>query len=642
LASQSPAGAASRAPAAAPVLTSAGQSPAAIGLNWTDTASTPFTNYTVEEASLASGWMFSVVTIITSQGTTSYVASGVSPGVQYAWQVTENYLTCFTVFCTPTSQTTNVLNLTQPSVAFLNDTAVTATGATLLWTNNASYGPLVSFDQYALYEEKNGQAPALLTMISTEATLRYVATLVSGASYTFYVETSDCAPGCAGSGAALSVTQSDLLTVGTPQPLSVTVFAQRTTINLGQPDYFTCTPTGGMSPFSYRWDFGNGTFVGGPASESVTLGALALQIVTCRVTDSQPSSASGAVDVQVNPALAVTASMNRTAVDVGQIVGFVCSVAGGTTPYGQSWSFGDGMSTTGNTPSHAYSGAGDYVPTCSVTDGAGVTAAPSLPLVVSPALDVSALASSTAAAPGTMLAFTAVASNGSGTYSAYTWSFGAGTPVSGADVTHAFTATGSASGTVRAVDSNGGTAARSVTVDVSRIAVVATPTPTSVSTGVGVKFNATASGGAGGPYNFTWRFGDGSTGYGPSTTHPYRATGTESPTLTVTDRLGATNATTLPSIAVSVAPTPFSWFTGWVALGIAIAIVAIILIVLLARRRSAESGELEKASSAYVPPTDPKKTIRGSKVCAFCGASNLPIRRTCSHCGKPLSRGTGP
>lgn len=89
-----------RATPAAAALSVAGQSPAAIGLSWTDATTGTFTNYTLQEASQPSLWAFSTVAVITTAATTTFVVSGISPGEDYDWQVIENYQTCF-FFCTP-------------------------------------------------------------------------------------------------------------------------------------------------------------------------------------------------------------------------------------------------------------------------------------------------------------------------------------------------------------------------------------------------------------------------------------------------------------------------------------------------------------------------------------------------------------
>ncbi|MGI0070483.1 MAG: PKD domain-containing protein, partial [Thermoplasmata archaeon] len=432
--------------------------------------------------------------------------------------------------------------------------------------------------------------------------------------------------------------QSNLVTLGTPAKLAVTLDAKRSVVDFGEADYFTCTPTGGASPFHYEWDVAGTGNVSGNASESVEIGALGPVTVTCWVTDAEPKVSGRSVSVQINPTLVVIDDANRTAADAGQSVQFECSVTGGSEPYSLGWSFGDGGTSALSTVSYSYSAAGDYAPACSVTDAAGVTSAPAMTIAVSPRLDVRANVTSTAVAPGTPLAFSATATNGTGDYTSFTWSFGSGATVSGQDVSHTFTSAGDVSISVGVVDSNGATATSVVSVDVSPIRMAASPSTTSLTVQGSVTFTATAAGGAGGPYNYTWNFGDGSVGWGASVTHQYSTIGTMDPTLTVTDHLGATNTTTLPSIAVSAAKPPNSWATGWFALAVALLIGAIIAIVVLARRRKSEAKEAQSASSAYVPPTDPKKTIRGAKLCEFCGASNLPIRTTCSSCGKPLPR----
>jgi hypothetical protein len=624
--------------AAAPALSLDGQSPAAIGLSWTDTTTGTFTNYTVLEASQMSSWAYSTAAVITNAGTTTDVVSGVSPGGIYDWEVQENYQTCVLFRCTTNSVTSNVLNLTQPTVAYLNATGIISTSATLNWNNNATYSSLIAFQSYAVWDEVNGGSPALVTTISSEATTSYGATLLAGTSYSFLIKTSDCVTGCGGGSPSSSVTQSNLITLGTPQTLSVTVFAQHTTIDLRQSDYFTCTPNGGESPFSYSWNFATGSYVPGNASESVVLSTVGTVTVHCEITDAEPSTASSSVIVQVNPPLGVTVAKNRTSADVGQSIAFTCSVVNGTTPYSISWTFGDGSTSTLASPPYAYASPGNYAPTCLVSDSSGAEEAPSTPIVISPMLDARATASSVSAAPGTVLEFRAAATNGSGTYPSYTWNFGSGVTGTGAQVNHSFSSAQNSPITVIVTDSNGASATGTVTVNVSAIVISETPLAASIATGKSVTFTASAVGGAGGPYNFTWTFGDGTSGYGASAPHAYAVAGKEVPSLVVTDRLGASKSTQLPAISVFVPPGPFAWFTGWVALGIAIAIAVILVLMVLVMRRRTEAAEIERAAPPYIPPTNPKETIFGAKKCAFCGTTNLPVRTTCRNCGKPLAR----
>jgi PKD domain len=626
------------APDAAPVLSAPGDTPSVVSLSWQDGTADTFENYTLEEASQASGWALSTVAVFTSDTTTSYAVTGVSPSVDYDWQVVEHYEDCVLVFCTQDTATTNLLNLTQPAVAFLNDTGLTSTNVDLHWTNNATYGGLVSFASYQVYENANGTGSTLIATITSAGTRSYSQTLTSGGGYSFYVETSDCTAGCGGGSPTVSTTESNVLTVGALESLAVNVFAQHGTIDLGQSDFFTCTASGGESPYHYQWQFGvSGTYAAGSNSESATFNATGTQVAYCKVTDAEPSSETNTADVLVNPALVVVASVNRSAADEGQKVKFTCYGVGGTTPYTLLWSFGDGDTSSAGNQTHTYLLAGDDAPTCQVSDDVGSVLAPSFALVVSPPLTTTANASWSAAAPGTALTFTANPVNGSGTYSAYDWTFGPGVTSAGRQVAHAFTTLGEQTVDLSVSDSNGATASTSVVVDISPLTVLVAPTATSVTSGSSVTFTATASGGAGGPYTFNWSFGDGEYASGQTVHHSYTATGTVVPMLRVTDRLGAVNTTSIDSIHVSAVPAPLAGFADLLILGIAIVVAIIVGLVVLSRRRAAESAELE-ASSAYVPPTDPKKTIRGRKVCPSCGSTNLPIRTTCSHCGKPLPR----
>jgi hypothetical protein len=626
-------------PAATPALTAPGMDSSAISLSWTDANGGTFTNYTVEEASPASSWRLSAIQTITTETTTATVVAGLAPGADYDWQMVEYYQTCtILLFCTTNSVSSNLLNLTQPGVAFLNATSVTSTSVTLNWTNNATYGGSIGFVSYELYEDENSMGATLYQTYTNVADRSQMVTVASGQSYSFYVDTVDCTAGC-GTGSPSTVTgQSNVVTAGPPTTLTVTVFAQRTTIDLGQSDLFTCTPVGGEYPFDYQWQFGaSASFVPGNATEAALLGSPVLTTVTCEVTDHEPVTQKGAADVQVNPTLVVGASTNRTAVDVGEAAGFTCYATGGTPPYALDWSFGDGTtSATGNT-SHAFGTAADYAPSCDVSDSTGASLAPAFPLVVSPTLSAAAKASSTSAAPDTSLTFSASPINGSGTYSHYAWTFPGGGTASGRSVSYAFLQTGTEVAQLVVTDSNGATAKSSVSVTVSYVtATVSAPSGPS-HTGSALSFAATGAGGAGGPYNYTWSFGDGSTAYGASVQHSYSATGTMRPTLVVTDRLGASNTTHLAALALSTPPGPLTGDSSWIILGIGIAIAAVVGFLVLGRRRAAEASELA-AGSAYVPPTDPKKTIQGRKVCAACGATNLPIRTTCGRCGKPLPR----
>jgi hypothetical protein len=57
----------------------------------------------------------------------------------------------------------------------------------------------------------------------------------------------------------------------------------------------------------------------------------------------------------------------------GEEVVFVAEIIGGFAPYTYEWDFGDGNTSTEDIPSHAYSSAGDYTVSLTVTDDRGNT-----------------------------------------------------------------------------------------------------------------------------------------------------------------------------------------------------------------------------------------------------------------------------
>src|SRR6266496_4339755 len=57
-----------------------------------------------------------------------------------------------------------------------------------------------------------------------------------------------------------------------------------------------------------------------------------------------------------------------TSPSAGQTLSLTGSASGGTTPYSYSWNFGDGATSSGQTTSHAYTSAGTYSITLTVTD----------------------------------------------------------------------------------------------------------------------------------------------------------------------------------------------------------------------------------------------------------------------------------
>jgi hypothetical protein len=618
-------------PEATITLSAAGVTPAAISLSWTATTDFLFSNYTIAYSNQSASGPFVPVGVVTSQSTTQFVLGSLSPGATYWWQVTEEARR-------GVGATSNVLQVQQRTLAYLTAPTNTTTSITFGWTDNATYGGLLSFTEFVLFEKNTSTGPFRPVANVSNETVHSVTVggLTSGASYSFYLNTTDCLS-CGSRGSTSSATTSNTLTTGPPFPLLASVAAYRTVVDMGESDLLSCTPSGGVSPFTFAWELNSSVFVPGNSTLAHSFPAPGSEPVHCKITDHALNLAVGGTTITVFTDPTVTPGVNRTTADVDEPISFACTASGGVAPLLLSWNFGDGLGQMGGLAAHAYASAGTFVPSCLATDGAGVTVAQSMTVTVSPSLEVTATDSSAAAAPGTKLNFTATASNGSGTYSSFTWQFGDGTTATGPSAGHAYSSQGNYTVTVRVIDSNGIPAVASTTVRVTPVQVREAVAPTGGTVGSAVTLSASASGGAGGPYNYTWDFGDGTVGYGAQVNHSYSSVGSFTPTVTVRDRLGAEDASIWPAIVVSPAPGPLAWLADWVLAVIGAAIGAILAFVIFARlRRSDRTGLV--ALSRWVPPAGPMEVVSSSMVCSACGASNPPKRRSCQVCGAALSR----
>ncbi|MGI0151266.1 MAG: PKD domain-containing protein, partial [Thermoplasmata archaeon] len=261
-------------------------------------------------------------------------------------------------------------------------------------------------------------------------------------------------------------------------------------------------------------------------------------------------SSSNLVTIRSPGELVASSSATPNPAETGATVRFVCDESGGVGPYTYLWSFGDGDTSPLENSTHAFANPGRYTATCNVTDDIGSRASSALQLKVDGSPTVAVSTSAPAAAPGTLLDFTATASGGASPIVSYSWTFGDGTTGSGANVTHAYAAPGNYTVTVTVTRSGASPLVRSVNVTIVALTATATESPLPLLTGMSANFAGVASGGAGSPYTFNWSFGDGSNGSGAVVNHTFASAGTYLPALTVTDLLGASVTIDPPQVRV--------------------------------------------------------------------------------------------
>jgi hypothetical protein len=175
--------------------------------------------------------------------------------------------------------------------------------------------------------------------------------------------------------------------------------------------------------------------------------------------------------------------------------------------------------------------------------------------------------------------------------------------------------------------------------------VVASAAPVNVTAGTSVAFTCTATPGSP-PLSVNWTFGDG----GHDAASPgsdvadaswsYGAAGTYIAQCSVLDNAGGR---AVASVTIHVTPKPTApWFTAPLVLAGGIVAGLVVALVAGVGRRRDEESRRSSAMSRWLPPTGPAATVHGAKVCPKCGASNVPLRRTCKVCGTPLPRNPSP
>jgi PKD repeat protein len=358
-------------------------------------------------------------------------------------------------------------------------------------------------------------------------------------------------------------------------------------------DASTSKPGAGATQItSYAWSFGDGTAAGSGVTVTHTFNAQGTFVVTLTVTNDRGLSVSVPIQTAVvapptPPAAALptpTFTFSPAAPGVGDTVFFNASAStpgAGHTIASYAWTFGDGTTGTGATPSHAYTVAGSYSVQLKVTDeiGQSVTSAGTSISIGSPPAPTSSFTFSPSV-PGRFdqVVFDAsTSSTAQGqTIVDVAWNFGDGTPVihcpgdpscittngSNRISSHTYQTATTFIVNLVVTDSAGRHASsnKSITIDLGQPKVVITASPSSPTPGVTVQFNSDGTTYFSGsnppsfPVSFTWTFGDGSGSALANPSHAYASIGAYTAGLSVTDNKGRTGVGTVTVNVVAVAP----------------------------------------------------------------------------------------
>jgi PKD repeat protein len=354
---------------------------------------------------------------------------------------------------------------------------------------------------------------------------------------------------------------------------------------------------------SYTWSFGDGTATEGvTATHSYTNSGVYSVILA--VEDNDGASNQKKLTIYVTEETSSDETNKRPVasftavpriVTVGETVSFDASESfdsdGSIASY--SWDFGDSNTGSGVTVNHSFNKQGTYTITLTVTDNNGKididANAVSVTVQATPNLNpVAAFNKSTQnAVRGETIYFDATQSyDTDGLIVSYAWDFGDGTTSTEMEVDHTYTDIGIYTVTLTITDNDGVKSKTTSAITISNESPMASFTKSAETIKVDeiISFDASESFDPDGSIaSYSWDFGDGNTATGLTAENTYMEQGTYIVTLIVTDNTGDSSMITA-NITVEAEPgLPLLSI-----IGIAIAAVAaLIIILILARRRSA-------------------------------------------------------
>jgi len=231
--------------------------------------------------------------------------------------------------------------------------------------------------------------------------------------------------------------------------------------------HFYSTVTGGDTPYTYLWAFGDGSS-STSANPTHTYAAGGTYVAHLSVADADDDTATDQVTITVSddhtPSASITAS--PTSGTAPLTVTMSAAVAGGDAPLSYEWDFGDGATTDDVlNATHTYSTPGDYTITFTVTDNDGDRSSDTEQISVGSNSEpvVLIIADTYSGDAPLEVNFEGWVFGGDAPLSYY-WMFGDGTSSTQQDPTHTFTSDGVYTVTFIATDNNGDSDADSVDI----------------------------------------------------------------------------------------------------------------------------------------------------------------------------------
>ncbi|MFM7203288.1 MAG: PKD domain-containing protein, partial [Myxococcota bacterium] len=208
------------------------------------------------------------------------------------------------------------------------------------------------------------------------------------------------------------------------------------------------------------------------------------------------------------------------------------------------WTFGDNTTATGASVQKTFSDNGSFTWKVVVSDTGGGSDSRQGTVVIGNASPViSSVILPSSANEGSSIQASAIASDpGSADVLSYNWRWSDGATTTGSSTSRSFSQNGTYTVTLTVADDDGASATASGSITINNVApVISTLTcPSSAVEGEPITCSALASDAGNDSLTYSWTFGDGTTGSGPSVSKSYGKEGLFTITLSVRDQDGAT------------------------------------------------------------------------------------------------------
>lgn len=315
----------------------------------------------------------------------------------------------------------------------------------------------------------------------------------------------------------------------------------------------TCSNTStiaGGSISGYAWDLGDGTLAAN-ANVSHTYGGTGSYSVQLICSSNMGCVDTALVPVTISPSPVASFAANTVCLNAMTSFTNTSSVSSGTIAF-CSWNFGNGNQSSAFQPTMLYLNPGTYVVSLTVTTTNNCSSTITQPVTVNPLPNVAF--SATSVCDGTPVSYQNTSSINGGSIGNYIWDFDAdGTPDNtNLNATHLFPAAGTYTTRLMVISTANCSATLSQLVSVHAKPVVQFSANT-VCEGSATSFTSQCSVVNGQIAQYSWTFGDGTSGAAANPQHQYSGYGTYVVQLTATSN---NNCSQVAQQAVTVNPKP--------------------------------------------------------------------------------------